>query len=50
MIKDFLWEGIDKGQRSHLVSFEVVSKRSNLGELGIRNLKLRNNALLAKWS
>lgn len=46
---DFLWEGVDEGRGSHLVSWEAVSHLINQGGLKIGNLRIRNRALLAKW-
>lgn len=47
--QNLLCEGLDGEGGSHLVSWEVVVKPVDLGGLGIGSLRLRNEALLAKW-
>ena len=47
--KDFLWSGIGKGKRDHLVRWDVVCKPKEIGGLSFGNISLRNLALLGKW-
>lgn len=47
-MKDFSWEGIDKGKGAHLVSWEVIGKPVNMRGLEHGNLRVRNKAQLAK--
>ena len=47
--RDFLWRGGALEQKTHLVKWEVVSKK-NKGGLGVRCLSTLNRALLCKWS
>ena len=47
-MKNFLWEIINEGRRFHLVNCEVVSMFVELGDLGIGNLRLHNEALLMR--
>ena len=48
-MRDFLWEGVDKGHGSHLVSWEVVGCSINQQGLEIAILRIHNRALLARW-
>jgi hypothetical protein len=41
---DFLWDGLDKEFKYHLVSWPISE-----GGMGIRNLLRFNHALLGKW-
>ncbi|RVX21695.1 Transposon TX1 uncharacterized 149 kDa protein [Vitis vinifera] len=45
---DFLWSGVRKGKRDHLVSWDVVCKPKTIGGLGFGKIALRNVALLGK--
>lgn len=45
LMKDFLWEGVEKGRGSHLVEWETVSKPVELRDLGIENLRLCKKTL-----
>ncbi|RVW34900.1 putative ribonuclease H protein [Vitis vinifera] len=47
--RDFLWSGVGKGKRDHLVRWEAVCKPRVIGGLGIGKIPLRNRALLGKW-
>ena len=47
--RDFLWPGVGKGKRYHLVSWDAVCKPRVKGGLGIGKIPLRNCALLGKW-
>lgn len=47
--RNFLWDGADGDSHMHLELWEIVARPKDLGGLGIRNLKLRNKALLGKW-
>lgn len=49
-MRDFLWEGVDKGRGAHLVSWETMGKPMGVGKMELGNLKLKNKAMLAKWS
>lgn len=46
MMRNFLWEGCVEGKRAHFVDWDVVTKLKSQGGLGIRNLLMRNKALL----
>ena len=47
--RDFLWSGVGKGKRDHLVSWDVVCNLKAKGGLGFGKISLRNLALLGKW-
>lgn len=48
MRRDFLWEpGYSK--KDHLLKWETVCKLVDMGGLGLGNLAIQNDALLAKW-
>ncbi|XP_022151711.1 uncharacterized protein LOC111019624 [Momordica charantia] len=49
IMRDFLWEGVEEGGGAHLVNWKEVSKPLEAGGLGVGNLRLRNEAFLAKW-
>ncbi|KAM7481515.1 hypothetical protein LguiB_006098 [Lonicera macranthoides] len=49
LMRNFLWESMDKGKGEHLVAWKIVSKSKEMGGLGIGNLVKRNEALLGKW-
>lgn len=49
LLRNFLWEGVEEDGGSHLVRWEVVSKLMEVGGLGIGNLRLCNEPLLANW-
>ena len=46
--KDFLWSGVGKGKRDHLVSWDVVCKPRAKWGLGFGKISLRNLAILGK--
>ncbi|XP_026451080.1 uncharacterized protein LOC113351280 [Papaver somniferum] len=46
---NFLWECKDGAKTSHLVNWDMVRATKERGGLGVCNLKLMNQALLAKW-
>lgn len=48
-MRDFLWEWVDEGHNSHLVSWEVVQRSVSQGGLEIGNLRIRNRGMMAKW-
>jgi hypothetical protein len=47
--QDFLWGGIGKEFKYHLVNWAKVCSPTSEGGLGIRNLRMFNRALLSKW-
>ncbi|RVX13404.1 putative ribonuclease H protein [Vitis vinifera] len=47
--RDFLWSGVGKGKRYHLVSWDAVCKPRVKGGLGFGKIPLRNRAHLGKW-
>jgi hypothetical protein len=47
--RDFLWGGVGKEFKYHLVNWDRVCEPIRCGGLGIRNLVLFNQALLGKW-
>jgi len=47
--RDFLWGGIGKEFKYHLVRWDKVCSPISEGGLGIRNLRTFNRALLGKW-
>ncbi|RVX10470.1 putative ribonuclease H protein [Vitis vinifera] len=49
MQRDFLWSGVGKGKRDHLVNWDVVCKPKSRGGLGFGKISIRNVALLGKW-
>lgn len=48
MQRDFIWEPGDK-RKDHLLRWDMVCKPLVSGCLGLGNISLRNDALLAKW-
>lgn len=48
MQRNFLWE-LGERRRDHLLRWDMVCKPMNSGGLGLGNLAIRNDALLAKW-
>ena len=48
LIRDFLWERVDKRKGPHHINLEVVFGLLDLG-LGINNVRARNKAFLVKW-
>lgn len=48
-MREFLWEGMDEGKRSYLVSWQVNGCPVKEGGFEIGNLRMCNKALLAKW-
>jgi hypothetical protein len=45
----FLWGGINKVFKFHLVKWSKICSPMQTGGLGVRNLIQFNNALLGKW-
>lgn len=49
LMRNFLWEGIDKKGGSHLVRWDIAASPNTHGGLGINRLCDTNIALLCKW-
>ncbi|KAL5557970.1 hypothetical protein UlMin_034181 [Ulmus minor] len=49
MMRQFLWDKEVGGKGKSLVDWKLVCTSKECGGLGIRNLLIRNNALLGKW-
>jgi hypothetical protein len=47
--RDFLWGGLKEEFKYHLVNWDKVCSPISEGGLGIRNLRVFNQALLGKW-
>jgi hypothetical protein len=47
--RDFLWGGMGEGKKFHLVNWSQVCQPLKMGGLGLRNLRVFNQALLGKW-
>lgn len=47
--RNFLWPGNKSKQKFHLVDWKFICRPRKVGGLGIRPLKLVNQALLGKW-
>ena len=47
--RDFLWGGMGEGKKFHLVNWSQVCQPFKMGGLGLRNLRVFNQALLGKW-
>jgi len=47
--RDFLWGGLGEELKYHLVSWSTGCSPISVGGLGIRNLRIFNQALLGKW-
>jgi hypothetical protein len=47
--RDFLWGGLNEEFKYHLVNWDKVCSPISEGGLGIRNLRVFNQALLGKW-
>jgi hypothetical protein len=47
--RDFLWGGLGEVFKYHLISWSTVCSPISEGGLGIRNLRIFNQALLGKW-
>lgn len=48
-MRNFFWEGHKGGKINHLVKWKLITGNQSDGGLGIRNLRAKNAALLAKW-
>ena len=46
--RDFLWGGVNGGNKAHLVKWEVCADKEK-GGLGLRKLVCLNKVLLGKW-
>ena len=46
--RDFLWGGVNGGNKAHLVKWKVCADKEK-GGLGLRKLVCLNKALLGKW-
>lgn len=49
LIRQFLWGSTDGVKKFHFVVWEILSLPFEWDGLGLRNLRIRNNALLCKW-
>ncbi|WKA04126.1 hypothetical protein VitviT2T_022186 [Vitis vinifera] len=49
MQRDFLWSGVEEGNKDHLIRWEVVSRSREMGGLGFGKTSMRNSVLLRKW-
>lgn len=50
-MSDFLWEHNNSGSKySHLINWKMVMATKERGGLGVLNLRLMNQAFIAKWS
>ncbi|KAG7944491.1 hypothetical protein I3843_15G105600 [Carya illinoinensis] len=47
--RDFLWGGLGAEQKFHLVKWDKVCSPISNGDLGIRDMRTFNRALLGKW-
>lgn len=47
--REFLWGGDDGVRKIASVKWDVVCRPREQGELGVKNIKLFNRALLGKW-
>jgi hypothetical protein len=45
----FLWDGLEDGEKDHLIRWELVARSKDKAGLGLGNLVERNKALLGKW-
>ena len=49
IMRDFLWNSNENGNGLHWVSWNEVSRPKHEGGLGIRPLRVMNDALKTKW-
>ncbi|KEH33332.1 transmembrane protein, putative [Medicago truncatula] len=47
--RGFLWEGVGGGKKISLVKWDIICTKKSKGGLGVRNVKMVNLSLLAKW-
>jgi len=47
--RSFLWGSFGSDFKFHLVRWDIVKQQISLGGLGVRDLRLFNEALLGKW-
>jgi hypothetical protein len=47
--REFLWGGVKGGKKINWVKWSVVCKAKSSGGLGVRDINLVNQSLLAKW-
>lgn len=45
----FLWGDNEQGKKMHMVKWDVVSKSTKAGGLGIKKIRDLNITLLLKW-
>lgn len=48
-MRDYLWEGFDEGDGSHLLGRDIVSKPKSKERPGIGNIDKKKLELLGKW-
>lgn len=46
----FLWEGHKSSKVNRLVKWEIASKDTHNGGIGVGNIKNKNTAFLFKWN
>jgi hypothetical protein len=49
MQRDFLWGGLSNSRRINWVKWTEICKTKKVGGLGMKDLRLMNLSLLAKW-
>ena len=49
LMRDFLWEGFNESNGSHLIRWNIVSSSKFKEGLGIGNVVKKNRAFLSKW-
>jgi hypothetical protein len=47
--REFLWGGVGGGKKISWVKWEEVCQHKNIGGLGVKDLRVMNISLLAKW-
>lgn len=47
--REFLWEGVGGGRKINWVKWRTVCQPKGMGGLGVRDIRVVNLSLLAKW-